>query len=189
MVDPQINISGEKVTVVRTRDLTTATTILSTDTIAIDKVALLSTEAMQKVTVEELKNAIILKQTIHLTSAELLACGTPILKMATPPTGYHYRIHRATTKIDFKTTAYSIPAGLNRHISLRYVGQTKYSNYIVKLPLDFVEETETSYMACECGEGQIVNNAGMEVYCPVGNLTLGDSDIYWDIYYSIEPNL
>jgi hypothetical protein len=102
MVDPQINISGEKVTVVRTRDLTTATTILSTDTFSVDKAALLSTDPMQKVTFLMLSNAIKASSEIiiNLSNADIMTGNSvPVEILPLPTSGYAWVIENVIASI------------------------------------------------------------------------------------------
>ena len=74
-------------TILRIRDLTAASAILDTDTLAVDKAALAATDPFQKVTVLQLKNAIKGYRTqVVLTSAEVLALKAT-RKLAIPKTG------------------------------------------------------------------------------------------------------
>lgn len=128
----------------------------------------------KSITVEKLNNGII-KATLNLTSAEILALnGTPIEFVAAQGAGTYLRPVTCETINNFNAAAYVSGNSLR----MKYVGDAE-ANYLMTTDTAFLTaaSTEAQYMVQNSTKRTMDENTGVELFVNTADPTAGDGTI------------
>lgn len=122
---------------------------------------------------------------VDLSSAELLACGTAITKLAVPGAGLFYHMFECDARNDFLSAPY-VSAGAN---GLYVVFNGHNANPIVHLPKTFLEAAADAQKNFEVLEHDLYTNTAIDIVAPDGNPTNGDGTISIRFRYALDQQL
>jgi hypothetical protein len=121
---------------------------------------------------------------IDLSSAEILASGTPIIKLIAPGAGQFYHMMECDAINEFNSAAYNSAGAAG--LDVQFTGA---SDQIVNLPITFLEAAATQQKKFLINEHELYTNTTVEVVAPDGNPTNGDGTISIRFRYLISAEL
>ena len=115
-------------------------------------VNLKNAEALLDSAISGLSNSIVRKLIVTITSAEILACGTAIVKVPVPIINTFYNVKNIIYKVNFNTHAYACgaggiyirytSAGVGEYIARIYDEVKNRPRYVVSKTIDFMPVPE-----------------------------------------------
>jgi len=168
----------------RPSDITPESAALLTHLFTVDKVGAISTDPLEVITAEQIRDLSSKKVQIEITSEMLLSSGAAQNIIAAAPSGYFYCPQFFIVHLKYGTTTYSCPG--SDGIKIRFTNHT--ADQLAIIPKTFLESTaDLSAMIKLSDYITILAETGIEIICSDGSLTTGDSTITLDIFYTLQP--